>query len=577
MGALPAEPKKYVLKEGILYHLTKKEKYQLKDKSEVKKIKGDSQKDIFSKERCGMREKLDIQITGKCNLKCAHCYLGEKEKKDIPIKILKKVFDSAESLGIYHIVLTGGEPLLHERIEKIIEYLNKKRFRITIVTNGSLIKERLNFLKGKIYEAVVSLDGFKKDYEKIRGFDFKKIIENIKLLRKNNINLRINAILHKNLLVYYKKFLKFVKKNFNCEIAFLPIACSGFAKENSWLFGNYEKIGKLIRKLGGSDKSDCKFYYRNLAISYKGFVYPCQFFREIDSYRLGNIFEEDLAKMIQEIDSQQIIPKTDGSACINCKFKNKCGTGCRGRAMAYNYDPNTRDPLWHDFFSGKKTKKEFFPEMKNPLYEKLPYEKYPKPTRLYQEVEKILDTLQGEKILEIGCGTGDFLSKVAKKNPTKKYVGIDISKNMIKKAKLKERENLSFRVASIHNIKEKYDITLAVYSFFNHFKTKEEIKSFFEKLKKITKWFLFDINNYELFPNRAIIKDSFGGWKMKEFVKQVGEYVYSFRKYNKGKKYYYHAMSWPKINWEEFLSEEWNIKRKPIGKRIIYLLDKRKI
>jgi len=569
----------YVLKNNFLYSLTNKEKYYIKDKKIIKEIIkkeiiDDDPKEILSKERKGLRDNLDIQITGKCNLRCAHCYLGEKKPEDIPFKILKKVFDSAIDLGIFNVVLTGGEPLLHKDFMKIINYLNKNRFRITLVTNGTLINKKiLNFINGKIYEIVISLDGFKEDYEKIRGYNFNKIIKNIHLVKDIGINFKINAILHKNLIKYYKKFSEFIKNEFDCPLTFLPVACSGFAEKNLWVIGDYEKIGKIIRDIGCyQDKTNCKFYYKHLAIDYKGFIYPCQFFREIDEYRLGNIFEENLKEVVKKIDELRIIPKTNGSACKGCRMKKVCGGGCRGRAMAYNFDPNTPDPVWHSMFLNKKIKSQLFPKLKNPLYEKLNYNKYPLPKKLYKKVEEVISNMEGKRFLDIGCGNGRFLKYLASKNPEHYYCGIDSSEKMIKEAQKNKPKNVDFKLSTIQEINEKYDVAMAIYSFFNHFKTRDEIQLFFDKIRKIVKWFVFDTLNYELFKKESVIKEKFNGCYMVEYVKQTADYVYSFRKYNYKNKKYYYAMSWPKIDWDKFLKQYGTIKKEVFDKRILYIL-----
>ncbi|MDP1695312.1 MAG: radical SAM protein [archaeon] len=566
-------PKKYVLKDRVLYNLIDEEKYLLDNIKELSKIKDDNIKDILLKERRGIRETIDIQITGKCNLKCAHCYIGEKEYKDIPFEDLKRLFDSAKELGVFNVVLTGGEPTMHNDFDKIVDYLNENRFRIILVTNGTFIDKKLEKLKGKIYDLVISLDGFKKDYEKIRGCDYNKTIDNLYKVKNSGINFRINAILHKNLIKYYKKFSKFIKTEFGCPIMFIPVGSLGFANDNQWVVGDYSKVGKIIKSVGCfQDKTNCKFYYKQMAIDYKGFIYPCQFFREIDSYKLGNIFEDDLKEISKKIDGLKIIPETNGSACKGCKFKKKCGAGCRGRAQAYNYDPDTPDPLWHDIFLGIKGDKVFFPKLKNPLYDRIDYSKYPMSMELQDRMKEVILKLQGNKFLEIGCGDGTFLKSLAIKNPENEYLGIDNSKQMINKAMNLSGKNIVFKLSELKDLNKNYDVTFAVYSFFNHLKNIEEIKGFFNKLKTLTKWFVFDANAYGLFPKESIMKDKFGDCEMIEYVKQTGRYISSIRRYNFDGTSYFYASSWPIVNWEIFLKQYGFVKKIKIGKRNIFIL-----
>lgn len=86
---------------------------------------------------------LAIEVTRKCNLKCAHCFRGDSQNVDLDIDSIEKLFhnDEYEINYIRSILITGGEPTLHPKaILKIIKELIDHRVRFdyfTIVTNGS--------------------------------------------------------------------------------------------------------------------------------------------------------------------------------------------------------------------------------------------------------------------------------------------------------------------------------------------------------------------------------------------------------------------------------------------------------
>ncbi|MCS7365215.1 MAG: class I SAM-dependent methyltransferase [archaeon GB-1867-035] len=71
-----------------------------------------------------------------------------------------------------------------------------------------------------------------------------------------------------------------------------------------------------------------------------------------------------------------------------------------------------------------------------------------------------------KRIMDIGCGTGNFMNKII--NKTKYTVGIDLSKNMLKEAKRKIRKNswkTSLILADAENIPIKnncIDLTFAI-------------------------------------------------------------------------------------------------------------------
>ena len=65
--------------------------------------------------------RLDIEITRKCNRRCAHCMRGEAQELTITEEIIDCIFDSVAD--VQYIVFTGGEPLLE--IEKMIYFIKR--------------------------------------------------------------------------------------------------------------------------------------------------------------------------------------------------------------------------------------------------------------------------------------------------------------------------------------------------------------------------------------------------------------------------------------------------------------------
>ena len=86
-----------------------------------------------------------IEITQNCNLLCRHCYEGStrKEKKpEISFDNFKVAVNSLKSIGVNRIQLVGGEPLMHSKIDQLIEYVAQKFSFIEIFTNGTLLTDR---------------------------------------------------------------------------------------------------------------------------------------------------------------------------------------------------------------------------------------------------------------------------------------------------------------------------------------------------------------------------------------------------------------------------------------------------
>ncbi|MBU6431668.1 methyltransferase domain-containing protein, partial [Patescibacteria group bacterium] len=86
---------------------------------------------------------------------------------------------------------------------------------------------------------------------------------------------------------------------------------------------------------------------------------------------------------------------------------------------------------------------------------------------------------QGKKVLEIGCGTGEFLVGL---KPSK-GLGIDISERMIEMARAKNAdENIEFKVGEIDDVEEVFDYII-ISDLIGYL---PDIEEFFRKLEKIT-------------------------------------------------------------------------------------------
>lgn len=94
---------------------------------------------------------LHIDITKKCNLRCKHCYHPFEEysyENELDLWAIKKVVDEAYDMGVFCIILSGGEPLLRDDILEIIQYISFKGMCIDLFTNATLIdKEFINEIK----------------------------------------------------------------------------------------------------------------------------------------------------------------------------------------------------------------------------------------------------------------------------------------------------------------------------------------------------------------------------------------------------------------------------------------------
>lgn len=95
---------------------------------------------------------LELAVTWICNLKCEFCYAEDlmyarKRPPHIPIERVRDIVEQARRLGLIHVNITGGEPLVRKDIFDLIDVIPRD-IVVSIVTNSTLLtKEKIDRLK----------------------------------------------------------------------------------------------------------------------------------------------------------------------------------------------------------------------------------------------------------------------------------------------------------------------------------------------------------------------------------------------------------------------------------------------
>lgn len=127
-----------------------------------------------------------LQITERCNLHCAHCFISAGNYGEtMSIEIIRNVvIPRLKDCQVISVTLTGGEPFVHSDIIEIVSLLRSVEIRVGICTNGTFISQEQMEMLAKIGDVHlnVSLDGFRPEsHGKFRGdrASFVKTIETI--------------------------------------------------------------------------------------------------------------------------------------------------------------------------------------------------------------------------------------------------------------------------------------------------------------------------------------------------------------------------------------------------------------
>lgn len=126
---------------------------------------------------------IGLETNNTCNLRCRHCPAPREMKRTkgfMAWKLFRQIIDNNPYLQ--RIYLTDwGEPLLHPEIIEMIAYAHSQGKHVSLTTNGTLLDQPMSqaLLKAGLDLIKISIDGSPKTYEKIRGYSYERVRENI--------------------------------------------------------------------------------------------------------------------------------------------------------------------------------------------------------------------------------------------------------------------------------------------------------------------------------------------------------------------------------------------------------------
>jgi len=193
-----------------------------------------------------------LAVTNKCNGRCQFCNIWkDKKESSCLIEDYKRLPAQARNIEI-----TGGEPFLRDDLLDIVKTISRQtpKAKITILTNGFLpskIKQTMQRVIRfrKNIGLAVSLDGFGKVHEELRGFPggYCLAIETIRLLKELGLkDLRITFTLGDNNVNQLKKVYRLSKElGVKFNLALYHDSAHHFKKQNNRVI----HIRKIKREL----------------------------------------------------------------------------------------------------------------------------------------------------------------------------------------------------------------------------------------------------------------------------------------------------------------------------------------
>lgn len=259
---------------------------------------------------------IQFQYNYVCNFKCEHCsvkhFQGKNDARKFTIADVRELSRQADELGLAHLVITGGEPLVFKDFDELVEAIDPQKFYITSDTNGWLLDaERAKHLKSigvdKIQLSLDSLDAAEHDAFRHAPGSHARAMKAIDAALDAGLNIILSTVLtHQR--VRSDEFLEYLEFAKSKGIGTFVT----YAKPVGAWEGNFDALVnrddmKYVEELGrtynvfthltpsyGLDLG-CIAVKRMISITQYGDVMPCPYMQT----SIGNIFEEPLKDIIE--------------------------------------------------------------------------------------------------------------------------------------------------------------------------------------------------------------------------------------------------------------------------------------
>jgi radical SAM protein with 4Fe4S-binding SPASM domain len=330
-------------------------------------------------------------ITNRCNLLCAHCYMAADSHvrpNELTDEETLALVDQMGERGLPALFLSGGEPMIRRNFWEILERARGYGIRVTVSTNCTMIdRDAARRLKSNGIDWIAtSLYGPDEFHDAMVGVPGtrRRVIEAIKVLREESVGVAIKTAISKTTwpyvygliaearelgvgLIYFcdlitagrsegeddgritaaqwreladfiiedlvagqESGVKGLEWDIGAMPSFIPYVAERFMERGIDVSNGLERL-KVI--------SACPVGKGHMNINSEGGIMPCQFAQD---WTIGNVREMSLQEAVAELYKLDVQESKGVCAPEACEYSRIC-RGCRAKAWQ-----RTRDPMAED-------------------------------------------------------------------------------------------------------------------------------------------------------------------------------------------------------------------------------------
>jgi radical SAM protein with 4Fe4S-binding SPASM domain len=326
---------------------------------------------------------LNLELTELCNARCRHCYNFWRDESmgsvTLDKETLDKIFDRIHDAGVFHVILSGGEPFAKfDLLEYAIRALTERGLSLSVNSNLMLAtEERISRLRrlglDHILTSLPSCDPATTDYIMAQVGAFERVTRGIRCTTRNGIRVSANMVVTRRNMSQVHATAR-LAADLGCERLFVtrsvPPTYAGKDTVQDYSLTPEEtkayldealrardefgiEVGSLVSYplcfLGDLDRySD--FVGRGcpsqsghrMSVNANGDVHACV--HEEEAY--GNVLESSIAEIYQGRMRRWHDGRFRYTGCAGCRYADVCESGCSMAALGIYGDHAAKDPLF---------------------------------------------------------------------------------------------------------------------------------------------------------------------------------------------------------------------------------------
>ena len=327
-----------------------------------------------------------INLTQRCNLACAHCYLdagtleGGDEDELTTREVCGLLDEVAQANTEAMVVLTGGEPLLRKDIEPIVSHGAARGLSIVLGTNGMLLTERRvrSLKEAGLMGVGISIDSLDPArHDGFRGLDgaWEKTVRGLETCLREELTFQIHFSVTRDNAHEVEDIIQFAKERGGRVVNIFFLVCTGRGESMTDITSRqYEDVLRTIiqgqvdypdliirprcaphfkriayelapdaqeNRMSGREGDGCIAGTQYCRITPTGGVTACPYIPD----EVGNIRHQRFMEIWDTSPQFRLLRSPAlGGKCGSCGFQLLCG-GCRARARAATGDLMAGDPI----------------------------------------------------------------------------------------------------------------------------------------------------------------------------------------------------------------------------------------